>query len=86
MYSAVDQYDLSTLHVLFSGAAPLGAALTKQVIFPVRCNGTLSDAKHKVVDRLLAKRKDKGPIEISQGMTFLNSHFHIQTNVHSLGI
>jgi hypothetical protein len=77
MYSAVDQHDLSTLHVLFSGAAPLGAALTKQVIVPIRCNGTPADAKHKVVDRLLAKRKNKGPIEISQGMTFLYSYFHI---------
>ena len=28
---AVDQYDMSTLKVLLSGAAPLGAALTKQV-------------------------------------------------------
>lgn len=27
----VDKYDLSSLDVLFSGAAPLGAALTKQV-------------------------------------------------------
>jgi acyl-CoA synthetase (AMP-forming)/AMP-acid ligase II len=30
-FSVVDQYDLSSLDVLFSGAAPLGAALTKQV-------------------------------------------------------
>jgi len=29
---AVDQYDMSTLGTLFSGAAPLGAALTTQVI------------------------------------------------------
>ena len=31
-YLAVDQYDMSTLETLFSGAAPLGAALSKQVI------------------------------------------------------
>ncbi|KIK09211.1 hypothetical protein K443DRAFT_671694 [Laccaria amethystina LaAM-08-1] len=30
-HPAVDQYDMSTLEVLLSGAAPLGAALTKQV-------------------------------------------------------
>ncbi|KAF9447183.1 AMP binding protein [Macrolepiota fuliginosa MF-IS2] len=31
-HPAVEKYDLSTLRVLFSGAAPLGAALTKTVI------------------------------------------------------
>ncbi|KAF9012476.1 AMP binding protein [Cyathus striatus] len=31
-HPAVDQYDMSSLKILFSGAAPLGAALTKQVI------------------------------------------------------
>ncbi|EAU91467.1 AMP binding protein [Coprinopsis cinerea okayama7 len=30
-HPAVDEYDVSTLEVLFSGAAPLGAALTQQV-------------------------------------------------------
>jgi len=29
---AVDQYDMSTLETVCSGAAPLGAALSKQVI------------------------------------------------------
>ncbi|KAM6502495.1 AMP binding protein [Amanita muscaria] len=31
-HPAVDQYDMSSLEVLFSGAAPLGAALTKAVL------------------------------------------------------
>ncbi|TFK74033.1 AMP binding protein [Pluteus cervinus] len=31
-HPAVDQYDLSSLSILFSGAAPLGAALTRQVV------------------------------------------------------
>jgi 4-coumarate--CoA ligase len=30
-HPAVDEYDISTIEVLFSGAAPLGAALTRQV-------------------------------------------------------
>ncbi|PPQ66308.1 hypothetical protein CVT24_007305 [Panaeolus cyanescens] len=49
-HPAVDQYDVSTLRVLVSGAAPLGAALTKQV-----------------GDRLLTRRKGKGPVSILQG-------------------
>ncbi|KAF8653316.1 hypothetical protein AX16_004016 [Volvariella volvacea WC 439] len=49
-HPAVDQYDMSTLEVLFSGAAPLGASLTKQV-----------------AERLLSKRKGKGPVHILQG-------------------
>ncbi|KIL68813.1 hypothetical protein M378DRAFT_70443 [Amanita muscaria Koide BX008] len=36
-HPAVDQYDMSSLEVLFSGAAPLGAALTKAVsLFSLR--------------------------------------------------
>lgn len=31
-FSAVDKYDLSSVRIIFSGAAPLGAALTRQVI------------------------------------------------------
>ncbi|TFK44864.1 AMP binding protein [Crucibulum laeve] len=31
-HPAVDQYDMSSLKILFSGAAPLGAALSKQVV------------------------------------------------------
>lgn len=32
IFSAVDQYDSSTIRMVFSGAAPLGAALSKQVM------------------------------------------------------
>ena len=45
-FSAVDKYDLSSVRIIFSGAAPLGAALTKQVTsYLVGIFGTLADGK-----------------------------------------
>ncbi|KAJ7244176.1 AMP binding protein [Mycena haematopus] len=49
-HPAVDEYDLSSLEFLFSGAAPLGQGLVKQV-----------------KQRLLAKRKGRTDIAITQG-------------------
>ncbi|KAF9565569.1 AMP binding protein [Agrocybe pediades] len=76
-HPAVDKYDMSSLKTLFSGAAPLGAALSKQVS-----------------DRLLPKRKGKGPVHILQGYgltetsptTHLVPSSHAESKVGSIGV
>lgn len=67
----VEKYDLSSLRYFISGAAPLGAALTKQVhalITRHKKNGTLTFLSFsKVVDRLEKLRHDQSKVAILQG-------------------
>jgi len=86
---------MSSLKTLFSGAAPLGAALSKQVSMFVN-NRFYKYLRCilQVADRLVSKRKGKGPVHILQGYgltetsptTHLVPPSHAESKIGSIGI
>ena len=69
---AVDQYDLSSLQTILSGAAPLSSSLAQQVGL-WHCSSLDSLTRRcKVLVRLARQRKGKEPLAILQGSPFFD--------------
>jgi acyl-coenzyme A synthetase/AMP-(fatty) acid ligase len=69
---AVDEYDLSSVEVLFSGAAPLAHSLVKSVCLKFNLRFGQVYRTLQVKERLLAKRGGRGVLAVTQGTIWLS--------------